>query len=570
MSQNRRSGQYGGTGTPPPRSQSSGLVGTYPTGNTKISGSPGKSDARIPKPPKPPDKPLMPYMRYSRSVWEKVKIDNPDLKLWEIGKIIGQMWRELPDAEKGLFTEEYEVEKAEYTNAMKMYHNSPAYQAWVVAKGKAQQQIEQDSQLEPPLAKTPAEPRMSIQPADEEDDPDDGFSVKHISAARYNRNHRLINEIFSEIVVPDPRTVVTEQRMQVLKRQVQSLMLHQKKLEAELQSIEEKHEAKKRKFYDSSDNFHQEMKKLCEQKVDIKWDELVFPELMPQMSTMPLVQGPPKPQPTSASPAVNGQMPQATGQPVLNGQQPIQGQPVVNGQVVTSGQTAMNVTQANSGQQPVGSQQILGPQQQQAQQVSQEQGQKTESKDGQNSAITATGNPTQLKEGEQKKEEAMEVDQTNTSQETTSKDTEGGEQKGDQPAVADAVSASEQPAAVGSSTSEAPAETKSDQETPMETQETDAPVKSTTPGEQVAATPQKQTSPTKDGPQEKGGSEDSSKVSAETGKVEDAKTGDGSSSNDSKVEQSEGGSKDEEKASGGDGKVLDQKDTEQKPEEKST
>ena len=36
----------------------------------------------------------------------------------------------------------------------------------------------------------------------------------------------------------------------------------QKKLEAELQSIEEKHEAKKRKFFDSSDKFHQEMKKV--------------------------------------------------------------------------------------------------------------------------------------------------------------------------------------------------------------------------------------------------------------------------------------------------------------------
>ncbi|XP_076171817.1 uncharacterized protein LOC143148895 isoform X2 [Ptiloglossa arizonensis] len=233
------------------------------------------ADSRVPKPPKPPEKPLMPYMRYSRKVWDQVKAQNLELKLWEIGKIIGQMWRDLPEEDKTEFIEEYETEKVEYEKSLKTYHNSPAYLAYIAAKnrGKSAQQNNDERENHERSSSSikgqaAQDRRIDILPAEDDDDQDDGYSVKHVAYSRYTRNHRLINEIFSDTVVPDVRSVVTTQRMQVLRRQVQSLTMHQKKLEAELQQIEEKFEAKKRKFIETSEIFQEELKKHCKPAVD--------------------------------------------------------------------------------------------------------------------------------------------------------------------------------------------------------------------------------------------------------------------------------------------------------------
>jgi len=233
-----------------------------------------------PKPPKAPEKPLMPYMRYSRKVWDQVKQENPELKLWEIGKIIGQMWRDLSEKERSEYTDDYESEKQEYDKAMKVYQSSPAFQAYLQAKTRGAPVVEdaQDSQPAPAMNRSGKmqERRIDIQPAEDEDDPDDGLSVKHVAHARFMRNHRLINDIFSETMVPDVRSVVTTSRMQVLKRQVQSLTMHQKKLEAELTTIEDKYENKKRKFLQSSTEFNEELKKHCVKAVtDEKYEEMV-------------------------------------------------------------------------------------------------------------------------------------------------------------------------------------------------------------------------------------------------------------------------------------------------------
>jgi len=240
--------------------------------------------AGTPKPPKAPEKPLMPYMRYSRKIWDSVKNENPELKLWEIGKIIGQMWRDLPEGEKSEYTDEYESEKVEYEAKLKQYHNSPAYQQYIQAKARGQPVVEepQEQTVQAPINRAGKiqERRIDIQPAEDEEDPDDGLSVKHVAHARYMRNHRLINEIFSEQMVPDVRSVVTTQRMQVLRRQVQSLTMHQKKLEAELTTIEEKYENKKRKFQESSEEFQVEIKKHCVKAVDDeKYQEMVKEQL---------------------------------------------------------------------------------------------------------------------------------------------------------------------------------------------------------------------------------------------------------------------------------------------------
>ncbi|XP_070502248.1 SWI/SNF-related matrix-associated actin-dependent regulator of chromatin subfamily E member 1 isoform X3 [Chironomus tepperi] len=224
-------------------------------------------ESRYPKPPKAPEKPLMPYMRYSKKQWETVKNNNADLKLWEVGKKIGTLWKDLPDEEKQVYIDEYEIEKIEYEKALKTYHNSPAYLTYMQAKSK---KSDVPDIHDPPRSssKSQQDRRVDIQPAEDEEDLDDGLSFKQVAYSRYMRNHRLINEIFSDAVVPDVRSVVTTQRMHVLKRQVQSLAMHQMKLQAELQQIEEKFDAKKQKFNESSDVFQDELKKHCKPAVD--------------------------------------------------------------------------------------------------------------------------------------------------------------------------------------------------------------------------------------------------------------------------------------------------------------
>lgn len=44
-------------------------------------------------------------------MWPKVRAENPDSPLWDLGKVIGQLWNSASPAEKSIYQQEYEADK---------------------------------------------------------------------------------------------------------------------------------------------------------------------------------------------------------------------------------------------------------------------------------------------------------------------------------------------------------------------------------------------------------------------------------------------------------------------------
>ena len=50
--------------------------------------------------PDKPEKPILPYIRFSKKVFSSIRAENPELKLFEVGSIIGRTWKKMKAEEK--------------------------------------------------------------------------------------------------------------------------------------------------------------------------------------------------------------------------------------------------------------------------------------------------------------------------------------------------------------------------------------------------------------------------------------------------------------------------------------
>ncbi|XP_019850136.1 PREDICTED: SWI/SNF-related matrix-associated actin-dependent regulator of chromatin subfamily E member 1-like isoform X2 [Amphimedon queenslandica] len=266
---------------PPPAAQQSHM----PHHHSSMGGGGGNKNKAMPggpmgalKPPKAPEKPLLPYMRYSRKMWEHFKkSEGTDLKVWEVGKIIGQKWRELSDEDKQPYFDEYEAEKVVYDENMKAYKCSFAYKQYLEAKKIAERHANSNSPgphgympdlappppqvIAPPRHPSGSDPRLVMLQQQEEDD-DEYITTKQLASSRYHRNHRLMREIFSDSVLPDIKSSVTMSRIDSLKHQSASLSAHQKKLEDEVNQLEARYSEKRNQFLDDAEKFRKELKRI--------------------------------------------------------------------------------------------------------------------------------------------------------------------------------------------------------------------------------------------------------------------------------------------------------------------
>lgn len=107
------------------------------------------------------------------------------------------------------------------------------------------------------------ENKITVQP--QEDEEADNFYSKHLAAARFQKNHRLINVLFSEVVVDQEHTAEQEKILASNRaKRIKNLEEYNDKISKEIVELEEKFNAKKLKINEDSKKFSAHLNQMVE------------------------------------------------------------------------------------------------------------------------------------------------------------------------------------------------------------------------------------------------------------------------------------------------------------------
>lgn len=106
------------------------------------------------------------------------------------------------------------------------------------------------------------ENKITVQPT--EDEEADNFYSKHLAAARFQRNHRLINILFSEVVVDQEQNADNEKLQACRLKRIKSLEEYRDKINKEIVELEEKFNAKRMKIIEDGKKFNENLTEFIE------------------------------------------------------------------------------------------------------------------------------------------------------------------------------------------------------------------------------------------------------------------------------------------------------------------
>jgi len=75
------------------------------------------------KDPNAPKRGLSAYMFFANDNREKVREDNPGIKFGDVGKLLGERWKELSDKERKPYDDKAKADKERYENEKARYQS---------------------------------------------------------------------------------------------------------------------------------------------------------------------------------------------------------------------------------------------------------------------------------------------------------------------------------------------------------------------------------------------------------------------------------------------------------------